>query len=193
MTRPRKNRKIFRPPLIGGFQPFGSSGEVAGKITLLYEEFEAFRLADYEGLTQQEAAQHMDISTPTFSRIYDVARQKFAKAMVEGLALNIQGGNIIFDELWYKCNQCHTTFSPVEKKEPENCPVCRSLDFLKIISEVNVPKAELLPRPVVHHTGFCICQRCGLRISHQTGIPCRSLICPSCSVAMLRENHPVEP
>ena len=192
MTRPRKNRKIFRPPLIMGFRPFGSSGEAAESVTLLYEEFESIRLADYEALTQQEAAQHMDISTPTFSRIYDVARQKFAKAMVEGLALNIQGGNIAFDELWYKCNQCQTTYSPAEKTEPENCPVCRSIDFLKIISGVNISKAELLPRPVVHYTGFCICQRCGLRISHQAAIPCRSLICPSCGIAMIRENHPVK-
>ena len=191
MTRPRKNRKIFRPPLIAGFLPYGSSGETSGSIALRYEEFESLRLADYEGHTQQQAAENMGISTPTFSRIYDVARQKFAKAMVEGLALNIQGGNISFEQLWYKCNQCHTSFSPAGNKEPANCPVCRSIDFMKIASGENIPKAELLPRPVVHHTGFCLCQRCGLRISHQAGIPCRSLICPSCGIGMIRENHPV--
>ena len=193
MPRPRKNRKIFRPPIIGGFQPFGSSAETVERVTLRYEEFEAFRLADYEGLTQEEAAQHMEISTPTFSRIYDVARQKFAKAMVEGLTLIIKGGNVSFDEMWYKCNHCHTSFSPADSKEAENCPVCRSIDFLKITSGENMPEAELLPRPVVHHTGFCLCQRCGLRISHHFGIPCRSLICPSCGIAMMRENHPVAP
>lgn len=193
MAQPRKNRKIFRPPVIGGFQPFGSSAEAVESVTLRYEEFEAFRLADYEGLTQEEAAQHMEISMPTFSRIYDVARQKFAKAMVEGLTLNIKGGNVSFDELWYKCNQCHTSFSPAEDKEAENCPVCRSIDFLKITSGDNLPETELLSRPVVHHTGFCLCQRCGLHISHQAKIPCLSLICPSCGIAMMRENHPVAP
>ena len=191
MTRPRKNRRIFRPPLIGGFLPYGTSSGNKEAVYLLFEEYEAFRLADYEGLTQQEAAEHMEISTPTFSRVYDVARQKFAKALVEGLTLKIEGGSYGFAEPWYKCNQCHTSFSPSENEIPATCPVCRSIDFLEISDGKNSPVVVLLPRPAVHHTGFCSCQRCGLRISHQAGIPCRSLICSFCGTAMIRENHPV--
>lgn len=52
MPRPKRSRKVFRPPLISGFLPFGSSAGSSGGISLLYEEYEAMRLADYEGLTQ---------------------------------------------------------------------------------------------------------------------------------------------
>ena len=193
MTRPRKNRRIYRPPLIGGFLPYGSSSGNKEAVYLLLEEYEAFRLTDYEGLTQQEAAEQMEISTPTFSRVYDVARQKFAKALVEGLSLKIEGGSFGFAEPWYKCNQCHTSFSPSQKGIPSTCPVCRSIDFSEINGSKSSPVALLLPRPAVHHTGFCLCQRCGLTISYQAGIPCRSQICSSCGTAMIRENHPVAP
>lgn len=193
MTRPRKNRKIFRPPLIGGFLPYETPSDETRAVYLLFEEYEAFRLADYEGLTQQEAAEQMEISTPTFSRVYDVARQKFAKALVEGLVLKIEGGSYGFAEAWYKCNHCHTSFSPPEKEIPTTCPVCRSIDFSELKEGKNSSLSELLPRPVIHRTGFCLCQRCGLHISHQAGIPCQSLVCPSCGTSMIRENHPVAP
>lgn len=192
MSRPRRSRNIFRPPLVGGYLPYGSSMGAQESISLLFEEFEAIRLADYEKLSQQDAAFRMGISRPTFSRVYDMARQKLAKAVVEGLPFKIEGGNISFSELWYKCNQCHTSFSATANNEPANCPVCRSLDFKKISYQATDINTELLPRPAVHHTGFCICSRCGLRISHQSGIPCRSLICPYCSTRMIREHYPVD-
>jgi predicted DNA-binding protein (UPF0251 family) len=62
------------------------------RITLLYEELEALRLADLEGLTQAEAAQQMDVSRSTFQRILDQARQQVSRALVEGYALEIEGG-----------------------------------------------------------------------------------------------------
>ncbi len=192
MARPRRSRKIFRPPLVGGYLPYGSSMATGESVSLLFEEFEAIRLADYEGLSQQDAALRMGISRPTFSRVYDMARQKLAKAVVEGLPFKIEGGNISFSEFWYKCNQCLTSFSTAANNEPENCPVCRSIDFKKIVFQGADPNTELLPRPAVHYTGYCICSRCSLRISHQTGIPCRSLICPYCSTPMIREHHPVD-
>ena len=89
MPRPRKSRRIFRPPLVSGYIPFGSSKGIVDSISLLYEEFEALRLADYENLSQHEAAGSMEVSRPTFSRIYDMARQKMAKVLVEGLTLKI--------------------------------------------------------------------------------------------------------
>lgn len=192
MSRPRRSRKIFRPPLVGGYLPYGSSVGDQESISLLFEEFEAFRLADYEGLSQQDAALRMGISRPTFSRIYDMARQKVAKAMVEGLPFKIEGGNILFNESWYKCNDCNTSFSIAESNEPEKCPVCRGIDFRKITLQVADSGTGLLPKPAVHHTGFCVCPRCSLRISHQAGIPCRSLICPYCSTPLIREHHPVD-
>ena len=35
--------------------------------------------------------------------------------------------------------------------------------------------------------GFCICSKCGERIEHQRGIPCKEARCPECGARMLRE------
>lgn len=192
MPRPKRNRRVFRPPLIGGLLPYGSSAGTAGQLTLLTEEYEAVRLADYEGLSQQESAVQMEISLPTFSRIYETARQKIARALVEGYSLAIEGGSIEFGESWYKCTQCNTAFSLVAKGVPAPaCPVCRSHELKEYKGDARQSTADLKPRPAVHQTGYCICPRCGLRVSHQAGVPCRSLICPDCSIPMIREHHPV--
>ncbi|NTW25163.1 MAG: DUF134 domain-containing protein [Lentimicrobium sp.] len=192
MPRPKRNRRIYRPPVASGFAPFGISSGSNGSITLLFEEYEALRLSDYEGIAQQESADRMEISRPTFSRIYDQARQKLARAMVEGLTVMIEGGNVSFDEVWYKCKACNTAFCPPERQNKvSGCPVCRSSNIVDISRKVQVASSDLLPRPAVHQTGYCLCPRCGLRVSHQAGIPCRSLVCTSCGSSMIREHHPI--
>lgn len=192
MPRPKRRRHIHRPPLASGFAPFGIASGVNGSLTLLYEEFESLRLADYEGIPQQDAAEQMEISRPTFSRIYDQARQKIARAMVEGLSIVIEGGNISFDESWFRCKSCNTAFCPPEaEKKLAGCPVCRSLNVVDIGKPAQLVNCDLLPRPAIHQTGYCICPRCGLRISHQPGVPCKSLVCTSCGSGMIREHHPI--
>lgn len=192
MPRPKRSRRIYRPPVASGFAPFGISSGPNGIITLLFEEFEALRLADYEGLAQQESADRMEISRPTFSRIYDQARQKLARAMVEGLTVMIEGGNVTFDEAWFKCKACNTAFCPPEQQSKvSDCPVCRSSNIVELSRKFQVTGSDLLPRPAVHQTGYCLCPRCGLRVSHQAGIPCRSLVCTSCGSGMIREHHPI--
>lgn len=59
---------------------------------LLLDEFEAIKLADYEGLYQEEAARRMNVSRQTFGRIIVSARGKIARMLVEGTALRIVGG-----------------------------------------------------------------------------------------------------
>lgn len=194
MPRPKRSRKIHRPPIATGFAPFGIASGSNGSITILYEEYEALRLSDYEGIAQQEAADHMEVSRPTFSRIYDQARQKLTRAIVEGLSIVIEGGNVSFDECWYKCKACNTAFClPDNQKKVNDCPVCRSANIVDVSRLVQVKNSDLLPRPAVHQTGYCVCPRCSLRISHQSGIPCRSLICTFCGSGMIREHHPLGP
>jgi len=61
--------------------------------SITFDEFEAIRLKDFEGLEQEECAQKMNISQPTFHRLILSARKKVADAIVNGKALKIEGGN----------------------------------------------------------------------------------------------------
>jgi predicted DNA-binding protein (UPF0251 family) len=89
-----------------GFKPFGIPMKDLEPVILLFEEYEAMRLADYEGLTQEEASIQMNVSRPTFTRIYAKARASISKAFVEGKAIFIEGGDYQTDDCWYRCEQC---------------------------------------------------------------------------------------
>lgn len=112
------------PPAMEGFKPFGIPLRDLESVDLLYEEYEALRLADYENLTQEEAAKRMSISRPTFTRLYDKARKSVAKAFVEGKAILIHGGTYITDNYWYRCADCHETMTSIEPAS--NCKKCDS-------------------------------------------------------------------
>lgn len=114
MARPQHQRKMASPPLMMGYQPFGIFPKKSGKIVLHFDEYEAIRLLDYEGFQQKEAAKRMQISRPTLTRIYENARKTIAKAMVEGKTIAIEGGNVEFDQQWFRCKHC---FKLVNNKE----------------------------------------------------------------------------
>lgn len=59
-------------------------------IILNFDEFEALRLVDYEGLTQEEAAKRMGISRGTVWRCINSARKKLASMLIEGRELIIE-------------------------------------------------------------------------------------------------------
>ncbi len=126
---PRKliPRKISSPPKIKGFKPYGVSEDLEKSevITLQFEEYEALKMCDYDLLNHCEAAEIMNISRPTFTRIYAIARQKMAKALVEGSQISIEGGKIYFDSDWYQCSSCPSVFdNPDKEVEPNICPIC---------------------------------------------------------------------
>lgn len=35
--------------------------------------------------------------------------------------------------------------------------------------------------------GYCICAKCGTKVSHQQGVKCTTLKCPKCGHTMVRE------
>jgi len=72
------------------FKPCGVKKSSLESNYLLEDEMEAIRLADFEGLYQQECAERMGISRPTFSRLIESARKKIADALVNTKALNIK-------------------------------------------------------------------------------------------------------
>lgn len=92
MARPRNCRTIADGPEETYFKPKGVPMEDLEETVLLLDEFEAIKLADYEGLYQEEAARRMNVSRQTFGRIIESARGKVATMLVEGKALRIVGG-----------------------------------------------------------------------------------------------------
>jgi predicted DNA-binding protein (UPF0251 family) len=92
MPRPRIPRRVWFEPNITYFKPAGVRMISLEEVVLTVDEFEAIRLKDYERLDQTEAAKRMNISQPTFQRLYDSARKKIADALVNGKALRIEGG-----------------------------------------------------------------------------------------------------
>jgi len=59
------------------------------------DEYEAYRLTEYEGLSQEEAAMKMGISRGTLWRILESAKKKLAQMIVEGHQLQISGGHYV--------------------------------------------------------------------------------------------------
>jgi predicted DNA-binding protein (UPF0251 family)/predicted Fe-Mo cluster-binding NifX family protein len=74
------------------FKPQGIPARLLEEIYLSLEGYEALRLADLEGLRQDEAADRMKISRQTFGRILAEARRAVTEAIVRGLVLRIEGG-----------------------------------------------------------------------------------------------------
>ncbi len=93
MPRPRKCRLVADQPRADYFKPRGVPLRASEEVVLPVEGLEALRLADVEGLEQQEAAEQMGVSRPTFSRILSQARGVVSQALVKGWALRIEGGD----------------------------------------------------------------------------------------------------
>lgn len=99
MARPKQCRQVETAPSIAGFTPYGHHCKTAEEsVEMRYDEFEAIRLLDHLGMQQAEASEAMKVSRPTLTRIYNTARQKIAKALVEGLPIILTGGNTDFEQ-----------------------------------------------------------------------------------------------
>ncbi len=94
MPRPQCCRRIAGKPTASIFKPAGIPARYLDEIVLTLDEFEALRLADIDGLYQEQAAIRMNVSRPTFGRILEVAHRKVAVALVSGKALRIEGGSV---------------------------------------------------------------------------------------------------
>ena len=96
MARPPKCRCICSMPKVSEFVPTGC-GET-DCVVLKLDEYEVLRLLDLEHFSQERCAQRMNIARTTVTRMYDTAREKIARALVDGKRLVIDGGNIMVCE-----------------------------------------------------------------------------------------------
>ena len=107
MPRPRKCRKVCSLPKNAGFVPTDCLGPEV--VILAVDEYETIRLIDYRGFSQEECGNYMNIARTTVQLIYNNARKKLAKALVEGLELKIQGGDYQLcggEEVYCACGGC---------------------------------------------------------------------------------------
>ena len=95
MPRPIRCRRIEQLPVYRSFSPDDTAAEE--NVLMTVDEFEALRLLDAEGLTQEACAARMNIARTTVTAIYDSARKKIADALVHGKRLLITGGCCEFE------------------------------------------------------------------------------------------------
>ena len=93
MPRPRKRRNVCCLPQISEFVPIGESGFAHEAVIITVDEYEAIRLIDDEGLSQEECSDLMNVARTTAQQIYANARKKIAHALVAGLPIRIVGGD----------------------------------------------------------------------------------------------------
>jgi predicted DNA-binding protein (UPF0251 family) len=168
---------MTNPPHFKGFRPVGLPEE-NNSVVLNYEEYEAIRLSDFELYGQVEAAQIMDISRPTYARIYESARRKVAQAFVLGKPIVFEGGKVYFNSEWFSCNNCGCWFNhPAKELEVKNCALCGSVD----VEQYNDSSEQTTTEDV------CICPNCNNVKEHPSGVPCKKEICPKCNCQMMRK------
>ena len=128
MARPRNCRRVGFMPSSNYFKPRGIPLSMLEEVVLTVDEFEAVRLADLDGLYQEQAAEKMKISRQTFGRIIEAAHKKVAEALVRGKALKIEGGEFEMAAMRnFRCDECqHSLELPYGTGRPKGCPSCKS-------------------------------------------------------------------
>ena len=129
MPRPRKLKMIHGEPIPLNrivYKPQGIPLVNLEINMLSMVEFEAIRLIDHDGKSQVEAADLMNISQPTISRILKSGRNKIADAFVNGKAIRIEGGEYELVYNGYCCKDCKVEWEIEQNYQPTNCPSCES-------------------------------------------------------------------
>jgi uncharacterized protein len=117
-------RSVAGRPAAAVFRPAGVRACEVREIVLTLDEFEAIRLADLEGLYQEQAAEAMRVSRSTFSRIVESARRKVADALVHGCVLRIEGGPVTLGV--QRCCKRHDAAADelaVPPRRPQEIPI----------------------------------------------------------------------
>jgi len=114
-----------------GYRPCGCYNSEQESVKLLYDEYKAFYLCDYELLKQTEVAEIMSISRTIVTRIYKSTRRKLATAFAESRAIVIEGCKVFFDSDWFECKRCLSHFTcPENSTSPVTCHLCNSTEIV---------------------------------------------------------------
>jgi uncharacterized protein len=142
MVRPQKDRFIAFKPNTSYFKPRGIPMLDLDEVRLTVDEREAIRLSDLLGLSHQEAGQSMGVSRATFGRIIQRARKAVADAIINGKAINIEGGNfkMVDAARFFRCRHCsHHWEEPRGTGRPQGCPQCGCAELHRVAGNGDVP------------------------------------------------------
>ena len=135
MVRPRKNRIVAFDPDVSYFKPRGIPMIELEEVCLTVDECESIRLADLIGMSHEEAGCRMGVSRATFGRIVQQAHKIIADALINGKAINIDGGNyrINEEERIFVCCKCNKKWEePRGTGTPRRCPSCNHGKFFRV-------------------------------------------------------------
>ena len=138
MVRPQKNRRVAFNPAISYFKPRGIPMMQLEEVRLTVDEREAIRLSDLLGMSHEEAGRCMGVSRATFGRIIQNGRRAIADALINGKAINVEGGNyrIVTQSRIFKCRNCNHMWQ--EEKgtgRPRQCTKCKKNDLHRILQD----------------------------------------------------------
>ncbi len=91
--RKKKVRYIQKMPTVAVFSPRGRPGR-PNEIELKVDQYEALKLADFQGYDQLEGAQVMGISRSSFGRLLREGRKIVVDALVNGKIIRIRIGDV---------------------------------------------------------------------------------------------------
>ena len=135
MVRPQKDRMVAFNPEISYFKPRGIPMFDLEEVRLTVDQREAIRLSDLLGMSHEEAGRRMGVSRATFGRIIQRARKAVADALINGKAINVEGGNykIVSTVSSFFCFNCKQGWEePLGTGRPACCPACRENNFQRI-------------------------------------------------------------
>jgi len=181
MVRPCRFRMIGFEPSIYYFKPRGIPLSDLEEVVLGLDELEAIRLADLDGLYQEQAAERMKVSRQTFARIIDSAHRKISDALVNGKALRIQGGEIMFQTTGGG-GGFRPGMRPGGKRGRGGGGGGGGGGRVGGGGYGRGKMGGVGAGPA----GTCVCPNCGQQIAHSPGVPCASLKCPNCGSQMVR-------
>lgn len=155
VAREAKCRRVAFIPPVKAFTPVGVPLSDLEEAVLKVEEIEAIRLKNHLNLEQEECAQMMQISRPTFQRILSEAYAKMADALTNGKGIRIEGGSYCLGNGY--CRRRDRKMEPME-----NCEFYDAgLDIKQIRQSENNPGRLIAVAAVGTSTGTSLDDRFG--------------------------------
>ena len=137
MVRPQKSRLVEIDPKISYFKPRGVPMIDLEQVELTVDELEALRLADFLGMSHEEAGKQMGVSRANFGRIVEQARKTVVDGLIHGKAISVDGGNYKRVDpranRVFVCDRCqHMWEEPPGTGRPKKCPSCAGQTFHRV-------------------------------------------------------------